>query len=73
MPNKKDAAHRKIEGRLERVRVVKAHLMMVLTQEEDGKSVSTEIVFELQNEGILDDLVEAIEDLREHFAEDEGE
>ncbi len=71
MPQKKDPP-RKIQGRLERVRVVKAHLMLLLAQEEEGKSVSTEVVFELQNEGILDDLVEAIEELREHFAE-EGE
>jgi hypothetical protein len=51
---------------------VKGHkLVMRLEHEEGGKLTQTDIVFVLQGEGILDEIVEAVEELRLQFAEEE--
>jgi hypothetical protein len=69
---KKKEPPKSLEGILDSVRVKGHKLVMRLKHEEGGKVTQTDIVFALQGEGILDEIVEAVEELRLQFAE-EGE
>jgi hypothetical protein len=70
---KKKEPPKSFDGLLDSVRVKGHKLVMRLEHEEGGKLTQTDIVFALQGEGILDEIVEAVEELRLQFAEEEGE
>ena len=70
---KKKEPPKSLDGLLDSVRVKGHKLIMRLEHEEGGKLTHTDIVFALQGEGILDEIVEAVEELRLQFAEEEGE
>ena len=70
---KKKEPPKSLEGILDSVRVKGHKLVMRLKHEEGGKLTKTDIVFALQGEGILDEIVEKVEQLRLQFAEEEGE
>ena len=72
MAKKKEPPNR-LEGLLDAVRVEHEKLVLRLEHEEGGKLTRTDIVFALQGEGSLDEIVEAVEELRLQFAEEEGE
>jgi hypothetical protein len=70
---KKNESPRRLEGVLGAVRVEREKLVLRLEHAEGGKLTQTEVVFALQDEGSLDEIVEAVEELRLQFAEGDGE
>ncbi len=70
---KKKATAKRLEGRLDAVKVEHEKLVLGLLQEKAGRTTRTDIAFALADEGTLDDIVDAVEALRLQFAEEEGE
>ena len=68
---KKKEPPKSLEGILDSVRVKGHKLVMRLEHEEGGMLTQTDILFALQGEGILDEIVEAVEELRLQFAEED--
>jgi hypothetical protein len=47
--------------------------VLLLVQDDGGEATRTEVAFALADEGTLDEIVDAVEQLRLQFAEEEGE
>jgi hypothetical protein len=70
---KKKTTPNRLEGRLDAVRVEHEKLVLLLVQDDGGQSTWTEVAVALPDEATLDEIVDAVEQLRLQFAEEEGE